>query len=82
MAMFMFLYIFLKYILYYSQWCDPFSNQRTNGGASEVFLNMVVPHWALLGKHGLNVEDFYVNTIGRGQNRVFDQEPRKNGLFP
>ena len=28
-------------------------------------INMVVPYCALWGKHGLDVEDFYVKTIGR-----------------
>ena len=31
---------------------------------SYMFLNMVVRHSALLGKLALNVEDFYVKTIG------------------
>ena len=31
---------------------------------SYMFLNMVVQHMALLGKLALNVEDFYVKTIG------------------
>ena len=33
---------------------------------SYMFLNMVVRHSALLGKLALNVEDFYVKTIGCG----------------
>ena len=31
-----------------------------------VFLNMVVRHRALLGKLALNVEDFFIKTIGWG----------------
>ena len=33
---------------------------------SYMFLKMVVQHLALLRKLALNVEDFYVKTIGRG----------------
>ena len=47
-----------------------------------MFLNMVVRHSALLGKRALNVEDFYVKTIGLGLNQVFDHKIRKSGLFP
>ena len=47
-----------------------------------MFLNVVVRHLALLGKLALNVEDFYVKTIGWGlKNHVFDHETRKSGLF-
>ena len=42
-----------------------------------MFLNMVVQHLALLRKLDLNVEDFYVKTIGW----VFDHETLKSGLF-
>ena len=50
---------------------------------SYMFLNMVVRHSALLGKLALNVEDYYVKTIGWGlKNHVFDHETRKRGLFP
>ena len=35
-------------------------------GLVYMFLNMVVRYSALLGKLGLNVEDFYVKTIGWG----------------
>ena len=31
---------------------------------NNMFFNMVVRHSVLLGKHALNVEDFYVKTIG------------------
>ena len=48
-----------------------------------MFLNMVVQHSALLGNLALNVEDFYVKTIGWGlKNHVFDHETRKSALFP
>ena len=43
-----------------------------------VFLNMVVQYSALLTKLDLNVEDFYVKTIGI---IFFDHETRKSGLF-
>ena len=43
---------------------------------------MVVQHLALLRKLALNVEDFYVKTIGWGlKNHVFDHEALKSGLF-
>ena len=48
-----------------------------------MFLNMVVRHWAHLRKLALNVEDFYVKTIGWGlKNMFFDHETRNSGLFP
>ena len=38
--------------------------------------------FALLGKHGLNVEDFYVKTIGCGLKIMFfDYETLESGLF-
>ena len=44
-----------------------------------MFLNMVGRHSELLRKLALNVEDFYVKTIGWGlKNHVFDHETRKN----
>ena len=36
-----------------------------------MFLNMVVRHLALLRKLALNVEDFYVKTIGWGLKILF-----------
>ena len=36
-----------------------------------MFLNMVVRHSALLRKLALNVEDFYVKTIGWGYKITF-----------
>ena len=49
---------------------------------SYMFLNMVVQHSALLGKLALNVEYFYVKTIGWGlKYHVFDHETRERGLF-
>ena len=36
-----------------------------------MFLNMVVPHSALFGKHALNVEDFYVKTNRMGLKIMF-----------
>ena len=32
--------------------------------------NMVVQYSALLGKVALNVDDFYVKTIGRGKKKI------------
>ena len=50
---------------------------------SYMFLNIVVRHLALLGNLALNVEDFYVKTIGRDlKNHVFDHETRKSRLYP
>ena len=48
-------------------------------GPSYMFLNMVVRHSALLRKLALNVEEFYVKTIGWGYKKyVFDHETRKS----
>ena len=44
---------------------------------------IVVRHSTLFRILGLNVEDFYVKTVGWGlKHHVFDHETRKSGLFP
>ena len=80
MAIFMYLYLLKVNSLLFTTVKLIFKSE--DQWPSYILLNMVVRHSAFLRKLALNVEDFYVKTIGWGlKNHVFDHETWKSGLF-